>query len=157
MRNISVGTALLVGVVAAALCAGTAAAGPPRIEPFSGSFVDTSTCPGITITSTFSGRDIILEETETSFTFHEDVVYTLTANDKTLTDNDHFTAQFDFVNGVFRYAGAVFNIQAPGVGKVLMDVGIIIFDENGNVIHQGGPHPAFFGDVQGLCDYLADP
>jgi hypothetical protein len=38
-----------------------------------------------------------------------------------------------------------------------MDVGIIIFDDEGNVIHQGGPHPAFFGDFQGFCDYLADP
>jgi hypothetical protein len=157
MRKISAGTPLLVGVVAAALFAGTAAADRPRVESFSGSFGDTSTCPGITITATFAGRDIILEETETSLTFHEDVVYTLTANDKTLTDNDHFTAQFDFVNGEFRYAGAVYNIQAPGVGKVLMDVGILVFDENGNVVHQGGPHPGFYGDVQGLCDYFADP
>ena len=157
MRKLMLAVPVLVALVIAGLAAGNARADPPSIVPFSFSFTDTDTCPGIAIDVTVSGRDIILEETDDFVRFHEDAVGIASANGKTLIDNDHFNVQLDFANGVSRFTGAVFNIQAPGVGNLLMDVGIIIFDDEGNVIHQGGPHPAFFGDFQGFCDYLADP
>jgi hypothetical protein len=84
----------------------------------------------------------------------------LSANGKTVTDNDHFTVMFDPTTTVTKFVGTVFNIQAPGVGKLLVDAGNLIYDTSTDpptVIHIGGPHPAFFGDVAGLCDYLADP
>ena len=146
--------ALIIATVAAlGVVAGQAAADPPRVEEFSGSFTDTS-C-GFPIEGSFEGRDIVIEDSEDFVHVHTNVVVTLTANGKTLIDNDAFT--FIAEEGTESYRGAVFNIQAPGVGKLLMDVGILIVDEEGNVIFQGGPHPAFYGDVEALCAYFADP
>jgi hypothetical protein len=156
MRKLTLAIGLLFGLVLTGLVAGTARADRPQVETFSGSFTDTGTCPGITIETTFDIRLIIFEESEDTFVAHHDEIYTLTANGKTLIDNDHFNTRF--TGDVLRYTGAVFNIQGPGAGKLLMDVGILIFNgETGEVIFQGGPHPAFYGDFQALCDYLADP
>ncbi len=157
MRRLAVAIAITVGVPLTGLVAEPAKAASPTVVPFSGSFTVTDVCPGITIEATYAGRDIVLEETDELLVLHEDVVTTFEANGKTLTDNDHFNLQLDLTSGVSRNTGVVFNIQAPGVGNVLMDVGILVFDENDNVIFQGGPHPGFYGDVEGFCAYFADP
>jgi hypothetical protein len=99
----------------------------------------------------------VFADTPDLLAFHETSVNTVTANGKTLVDNDSFNVVVDRTSGVATYRGVVFNIQAPGVGSLLMDTGILIFDAQGNVLFQGGPHPAYHGDVAGYCEYLADP
>lgn len=148
---------LALAVIVLGVFAAQASAARPTVEEFTFSDTDTETCPGVTIEVAGSGRDIILKETEDLVVVHENLVVTLTANGKTLRDHEAFNVVLDLAEGVFTYRGAVFNIQAPGVGNLLMDVGRLIFTEEGEVIFQGGPHPAFFGDVEGFCSYLADP
>jgi hypothetical protein len=130
-------------------------AAPPTVTTFSAEFPDTMTCPGITIHDSVTGRETDIKNTPDLFQAHIMQVVTLTANGKTLTDNEAFNVKF--AAGVARITGANFNIQAPGVGRLLMDVGIIVFDLNGNVFFQGGPHPGFYREFQPLCDYLAGP
>jgi hypothetical protein len=148
---------LALAVIVLGVFAAQGSAARPTVEEFDFSFTDTESCPGVTIEIAGSERDIILSETEDQVIVHVNVVQTLSANGKTLIDNDAFNVVIDFAEGLATYRGVVFNIQAPGVGVVLMDVGRLIVNEEGEVIFQGGPHPAFFGDVEGLCSYLADP
>jgi hypothetical protein len=155
MRKLAVLALAVVGLASASTASASAAA--PERESFSFTFTQTQMCPGITIEGVVTGTEIFLQETPELVVRHENAVTTLAANGKTLTDNDAFNVVVDLANGVFTYRGVVFNIQAPGVGRLLMDVGILIFDAGGNVFFQGGPHPAFYGDVAALCEYLADP
>jgi hypothetical protein len=142
--------------------AAIASAAPPTKESFtfSDTFVDTNTCPGVSINTSFIETDTIITFSATRVQVHVAFLAHLSANGKTVTDNDHFTVMFDPTTTVTKFVGTVFNIQAPGVGKLLVDAGNLIYDTSTDpptVIHIGGPHPAFFGDVAGLCDYLADP
>jgi hypothetical protein len=56
-----------------------------------------------------------------------------------------------------RISGIVGNFVLPGTGAILMDVGTIVFDSNGNVLMIGGPHQQFVGDLEGFCAAMADP
>jgi hypothetical protein len=151
LRRLAFATTL----VALALAGGArSASAAPTTTTFSGSFTDTQTCPGLVIEASFTGREMVLEDTPTLFKAHVNEVTTLHANGKTLVDNDAFVVET--AGGVNRFTGAVFNIQAPGAGPLLMDVGILVFDDNG-ITFEGGPHPGFVGDFQALCDYLRDP
>ena len=142
--------------------ASSAPATPPTKESFTFSdmFVNADSCPGLTFTGSFTETDTIITFSATRVQVHVAFLGTLSANGKTLTDNDHYTVMFDPTTTVIKYVGTVFNFQAPGVGNLLIDAGSIIYDDSTTpptVIHIGGPHPAFFGDFGPICDYLADP
>lgn len=154
MRNLARGTTLLLTLVLAGLGAQGARADPPTVHTFSGTSIDTELCPGITITETFTAREIVLQDSPGAFVDHINQIVTLQANGKTLTDNDAFNRRITGEDT--RVTGTDTNIQVPGGGNVLVNAGIIIFDANG-IIFEGGPHPLFHGDVGGLCDYLRDP
>ena len=143
--------------------AAVAAAAPPtkQSSTFSQSFVgNTDTCPGISINGSSTETDTTITFSATSVQIHVDFLGTLSANGKTVTDNDHFTIMVDPTTTVEKVVGTTFNIQAPGVGNLLLDAGNLIFDfstDPPTVIFIGGPQPGFFGDIAGFCDYLADP
>ena len=141
-----------------AFIASAASAAPPTKDVFfdSFSFEDAWTCPGITITQSNEERDTVIEFSPTSLYIQRHGVATLTANGKTLTSN--FSAMILVDPTVVKVVGTVYNIQVPGVGNLLLDAGNIVFDlSTGAVLHVGGPHQQFLGDVAGLCGYLAAP
>lgn len=45
--------------------------------------------------------------------------------------------------------GVAFSVTVPKYGRVLTDVGVIMFDENGITVH--GRHDAMSGDLSALC------
>lgn len=140
--------------------AGTAAS--PTMETFFSnfSFEDTSTCPGITIVQSNEERDTILDLSTTSVHIQRHGVATLAANGKTLTSNFSATIFIDPGSSLVKVVGTVYNIQVPGAGNVLLDAGDVVFDvstDPATVVHIGGPHQQFSGDVAALCGYLADP
>ena len=146
---------VVLSVVAAGAIAGTAKAAAPTVEPIDYSFVDDESCPGMAIEVNGTGQVTILQETEDTFVAHFNIYETDTANGKTVVNNSAYNVRF--TDDVARYTGTVFNIQAMGTGDVLTDAGIIIFDtETGEVLFEGGPHPAY-RSLQSLCDYFADP
>jgi hypothetical protein len=45
----------------------------------------------------------------------------------------------------------------PGAGNIFADVGRVVFDADGNIIFEAGPHQFLHGDVASLCAAMADP
>jgi hypothetical protein len=145
-----------------ALIASAASAAPPTKDVFfdSFSFEDTWTCPGITIVQSNEERDTIIEFSPTKLWIQRHGVATLTANGKALTSNFSAMIFLDPTTTVVKVVGTVYNIQVPGAGSLLLDAGNIVIEvstEPPTVLHVGGPHQQFSGDVAGLCSYLAAP
>lgn len=157
-------TILALATTAAALLglAAAAAAAPPDKETFSFTFEyeETGLCPGIAITWAHEERQTFTEYAPTRWRIQRHGAATLSANGKTVTSNFNATIFLDPTTTVEKVTGTVFNIQAPGAGNLLVDAGNIVYDWSTSpptVLRIGGPHPAFYGDVSGLCDYLATP
>jgi hypothetical protein len=152
---------LVLTVVALGGIGATAAfANPPTKDVFFDSFTfeDTWTCPGLTIVQHNEERDTISEFSATRLRVQRHGVATLSANGKTLTSN--FSAQIfqDPTTTEVKVAGTVYNIQVPGRGRLLLDAGNVVIDFSTDpvtVLHIGGPHQQFSGDVGQLCSYLA--
>ena len=145
-----------------AFTASAASAAPPTKDVFydSFSFEDTWTCPGITIIQSNEERDTVIEFSPTSLWIQRHGIATVTANGRTLTSNFSAMIFLDPTTTVAKVVGTVYNIQVPGVGNLLLDAGNIVFDFSTDpltVLHVGGPHQQFSGDVAGLCTYLAAP
>lgn len=151
-----------VGTATLAFVASAATAAPPTKEVFFDSFhfEDTWTCPGITILQSNEERDTIIEFSPTKLHIQRHGVATLAANGKTLTSNFSAKIFLDPATTVVKVVGTVYNVQVPGAGNVLLDAGNIVMDVSTGpptVLHVGGPHQQFSGDVAGLCGYLAAP
>jgi hypothetical protein len=82
-----------------------------------------------------------------------DVVGTLSANGKVLTDLNHFT-EFDYPDGTFRWVGLISHVVVRGEGPVLIDAGVIRFDETGNVDSFNGRMDQLT-DLTPFCEALA--
>lgn len=153
-------TLATVTAAALAVIASAGATTTPTKEVFfdSFSFEDTSTCPGITIVQSNEERDTLIEFSPTKQHFQRKGVATIAANGKTLTSNFSAMILLDFTTTLVKVVGTVYNVQVPGAGNVLLDAGSIVIDVSTDpetVVHVGGPHQQFFGDVAGLCSYLA--
>jgi hypothetical protein len=151
-------------LVVALLATGAAAAwaNPPVKVVFFDSFTfdDTWTCPGITITQHNEERDTIVEFSPTKLQIQRLGVATLTANGKTLTSNFSAKIFLDPTTTEVKVVGTVYNVQVPGRGNMLLDAGNIVIDVSTDpptIVHVGGPHQQFSGDVAELCGYLAAP
>lgn len=154
--------ALIPILVATLTLASIAAAADPAKDTFfsSFSFEDTSSCPGLTIVQSNEERDTILDLSATSVHIQRHGVATLRANGKSLTSNFSATIFLDPTSSLVKVVGTVYNIQIPGGGNVLLDAGDIVMDVSTDpptVVHSGGPHQQFSGDVGALCSYLMDP
>jgi hypothetical protein len=54
-------------------------------------------------------------------------------------------------NGVF------YNFHVPGLGTILHSTGRLVFDGNGNLVFESGPHAFRDQNTAAFCDYMADP
>jgi hypothetical protein len=151
--------AIVIAAVATSALAASASADPSGKDRWfaSFSFEDDWTCPGTTIVQSNEERDTFTELSPTSSHFQRHGVATLAANGKTLTSN--FSAMIiQDPTTIVKVVGTVYNIQVPGGGNVLLDAGSIVIDVSTDpptVLHAGGPHQQFSGDVGALCAYLA--
>jgi hypothetical protein len=84
---------------------------------------------------------------------HLSVKGTLTANGLTVRLGRSVN-QFFEVDGTVTEVGLVFRDSAPGVGVVLMDRGRLVFDPDGELAFEAGPHPQLHGDFGDLCAAL---
>lgn len=152
--------AIAIAALGAALVAASASADTPSRDRWfdSFSFEDDWTCPGTTIVQSNEERDTYAELSPTSTRFQRHGVATLEANGKTLTSNFSATVFQDPTTTVVKVVGTVYNVQVPGAGHVLIDAGNVVLDVSTDpptVLHMGGPHQQFTGDVAALCGYLA--
>lgn len=58
----------------------------------------------------------------------------------TLRDNGNNMFLIDLQEGTVATLGLFFGITVPGEGIAILDAGNVIFDADGNVIFEGGPH-----------------
>jgi hypothetical protein len=160
MHKLNVLIPIIVATLALTVSAATAAT-PTKDTFFSTfSFEDTTTCPGITIVQSNEERDTILDLSPTSVHIERHGVATLEANGKSLTSNFSATIFLDPTTSLVKVVGTVYNIQVSGGGNLLLDAGDVVIDVSTDpptVVHVGGPHQQFSGDVAALCGYLADP
>lgn len=155
-RRFMLGAAILVALIAPARAT---AAGPDitRVS-FQDRYVDTQTCPGMALDTQLEASVAIQLFSATRAQVHQRVVYIVSANGKTFTDNESFVEFADPTSGVTRFSGTTVNIQVPGYGNILADRGTITIDFSTDVptvLFEGGPHPLFHGDYGPLCAYLA--
>jgi hypothetical protein len=155
-RRLMLGASILAALFAPA---SATAAGPDitRVS-FEDRYVDTQTCPGIALDTRLKASVAIQLFSATRAQVHQRFVYTVSANGKTVVDNESFTEFANPTSGVSRLSGTPINIQVPGYGNILADRGTITIDfstDAPTVLFEGGPHPFFHGGYGPLCAYLA--
>src|SRR5262245_3091351 len=99
-----------------------------------------------------SGTLVKVIETNTGGPFT--VTVTNPANGKTATTQSQ--TRVLVATDTVRISGVVGNFVLPGTGTILMDVGTVVFDSNGNILMFGGPHTGLTGDVERFCTAMAD-
>lgn len=162
-RISTVSTLALVLLVVGVALAPAAAALPPERSwvAFDDAFTDDETC-AFPIEVRFVGR---LEIT-TFFDRHGDVVRVQMrgsdvgtaknpVNGKTARGVDHYMVVERVKAGTTATVGLFVHMNFPGAGIVLIDVGNVVVDAEGNVVHSGGRHDLMTGNFGGLCAALA--
>jgi hypothetical protein len=86
---------------------------------------------------------------------HGNIEGTVSANGITLREIEHGQIFYNLTDGSQTLVGLVFRVFLPGGGTVIADVGRLVFDAEGNVIFEAGPHPALHGDFTALCAALS--
>jgi hypothetical protein len=86
---------------------------------------------------------------------HGNTEGTLFVNGITLRDIDRVQTFDDLVEGTHTEIGLLFRVLLPGGGSVIADVGRLVFDAEGHLIFEAGPHPALHGDFAALCAALS--
>ncbi|HEU4356384.1 MAG TPA: hypothetical protein VFT27_12410 [Actinomycetota bacterium] len=154
--------ALVLLVASVALAPAAAAVAPERSwAAFDDAFTDDQTC-AFPIDVRFVGR---LEIT-TFFDRHGDVVRvqmhgsdigtaTNPANGRTARGVDHYMVVERVKSGETATVGLFVHMNLPGAGIVLIDVGNVVVDADGNVVHTGGRHDLLTGNFGALCAALA--
>ena len=155
-RRLMLGASILTALIAPA----SATAVRPDITrvSFEDRYVDTQTCPGMALDTQLEASVTIELFSPTRAQVHQRLVYKVSANGKTFTDNESFVEFANPTSGVSRFSGTTINIQVPGEGNILADRGTITIDfttDPWTVHFEGGPHPFFHGDYGPLCAYLA--
>jgi hypothetical protein len=158
-------------VLAVALCvplvgASTASATPPVVElgPFQG-FTDATLCgfpigvsfEGTVRTTTFLDRNGNPVRVLQTF---PNITVTFTHGSKSLSTKGPapVTVRLDAAGSVetVTIVGMSANITIPGQGRLLFDVGRIVWDANGNIISEEGLHQVFgTAERSAFCAYMA--
>jgi hypothetical protein len=87
--------------------------------------------------------------------FHSNVEGEFSANGITLPEIERAEGFLDLTTGEEREVGLLFQVRLPRGGVVIADVGRLVFDGDGNLTFEAGPHPALEGDFADLCAALS--
>ena len=159
-------TLMVIGMAAAlAVLAPTAAlATPPdtfRI-PHEGTFIDegASAACGFPVLVEFSGVQTVQVLYDAAgnpvrLQIHGNGEATFSANGITLREIERGQIFIDLVEGTETDIGLLFRVFLPDGGTAIADVGRLVFDAEGNLTFEAGPHPALHGDFAALCAALS--
>ena len=159
-------TLMVIGMAAAlAVLAPTAAlATPPdtfRI-PHEGTFIDegASAACGFPVLVEFSGVQTVQVLYDAAgnpvrLQIHGNGEATFSANGITLREIERGQIFIDLVEGTDTEVGLLFRVFLPDGGTAIADVGRLVFDAEGNLTFEAGPHPALHGDFAALCAALS--
>jgi hypothetical protein len=158
----TIGLTLAAAIGSLALAAQASANAPVvGIFPIDDTFVDdgASAACGFPVTATDRGtaQFQLFFDADGNPSFvrvEEHVTGDFTANGLTVPTASDNMKQFDLINGAETDAGIEIRVSLPSGGILYIDVGRLIFDGNGNVVFEAGPHPSLHGDFPGLCAAL---
>jgi hypothetical protein len=154
----SLGAALF----ALALAAPAAAVPPEKvvIEDLHIEQVDSTSCD-FPFREVFDGRVTITtffdeQGNPTRVTFHLPFHGTLTneATGESVSADQVLVETDDLEEGTISWLGLRFRVTFPGLGVVLLDAGKIVFDADGNVVFEAGPHQVVNEDFAEFCAAL---
>jgi hypothetical protein len=77
-------------------------------------------------------------------------VYTNLNTGFTVKDPATFVNISDLETGSYKQAGEIFRMIIPGQGIFVQDIGVVVYDENGNTTFIGGQHEVLNGDWHAL-------
>jgi hypothetical protein len=80
---------------------------------------------------------------------------TFSANGNTVRQIERGQIFLDPVEGTDTEVGLILRVFLSGGGSLMADVGRLVFDTDGNVTFEAGPHPALHGDFAALCAALS--
>lgn len=143
--------------VALALAAPSRAA-RPESQRFTATALDSMTCAGFdaNIERTFTGRETAY------FDQHGNVVrvqvladmqgsVTNSVTGKTVSLRGHIQVIIDVRTGSTTFVGQVLMANAQGAGSVITDTGRVVFDSDGNIVFEAGPHDAIDSNGAVFC------
>jgi hypothetical protein len=156
----------LLGLILPLAFAATAAAVQPTTttQQFHRSSPHFLSCPGFDVVAEF-------DLTRVSTTFydadgnpiriarHLGYVGTLSnvATGKSLADEGNVLITIDLVAGTTTFDGKGRVDTVPGLGVVFHVSGRMMFDADGDLVFEAGPHDDLDNNLGGLCSYLAGP
>jgi hypothetical protein len=156
---------LLVAGLTLGVVGTSAAAGSTPLHgtfPINDSFTDdgASGVCGFQVTATESGQGRFEVFFDTSgmavrVQVHADTTTVFSANGRSVTAVGHANTKLDLVNGTETDTGLIIRADQPTGGPLYLDRGRLVFDPDGNVVFEAGPHPSLHGDFGGLCASLA--
>jgi hypothetical protein len=148
------------------IAASSATAVPPQVTIIQfAPFTDTTLCSfpidisfqgDIRVTVFFDKNGNPVRELDTFANF----LVTFTHGTKTLTTKGpaHGITTFDDEGNIvsIEFDGMSANVTLPGQGHVLLDAGRLVFDADGNIVTENGPHQVFgTSDAPAFCAAMA--
>ena len=153
----------VIGALALACVAGgSAQAAPPSIEHFDFVGVDEEFSEGLTEFCGFPVT-VFVEDHATSRIYADgseratvNFRATYTSPTTTLYQSDHYQFFLDAGQETARYTGIPLRIRNADGNVIFMDRGLVIFDAEGNILVERGPHPSLHDESgRTICDDLA--
>jgi hypothetical protein len=141
----------------------TASAQRPVVEVFSRPYVGSVPCSGgfnDNFQGTFSRRVTTFFDASGNpvtmhvrFSGHETDTNSVTG--KTIAARQSFTVVIDLATGTLSYHGQVWMSNGGGQGSLFQDTGNVVFDGDGNLIKEAGPHEVLDEGTAGFCKALS--
>jgi len=140
--------------LAAGLLAGPAQAAGPAIQHFTAPAVYTLSPAdtGCTFDIAVNGVDnVVIQTFANKVVVHDDFSGTESANGVTLLSSEHATITDDLVTGTQTWVGQPLRVSLPNGGTVTLDAGKLVYNPDGSIAVQHGPHPFADGNVAEYC------
>jgi hypothetical protein len=160
MRRVVLAAA--VAFALASVAGGSAQAAPPTIEHFDFVGVDEEFSDVLTEACSFPVT-VFVEEHTTSRIYADgseratiNFRATYTSPTTTLNERDHYQFFLDAGQETARFTGIPFELRDADGNVIFKDRGIVIFDADGNILVEHGPHPSLHDDSEfGICGDLS--
>lgn len=107
------------------------------------------------VTGTQTARIFLDEDGNPSYEWYHFQVqreFRNTSNGKSVTGISNTTYYVDLVSGSYWFSGLDIRVTIPGLGKIMIGTGHVMFDEDGQVYFAAGQ--PFFEDITSFCNYL---
>jgi hypothetical protein len=143
----------LAGVLTLAFTATAGAATPNTFRfPINETFVDdgVSAVCGFTVTARLVGTatiEVMLDQSgnATRVQIHVNGTGTFSGNGKVIVQDENDNIFLDLVQGTTTDVGIPIRVYNPNGGLIYLDVGRLVFDANGDLTFEAGPHPSLHG------------